>query len=78
MLPALRALGKGQLQEAAVSLGLSGTATPQSGASTSAKTGTQSLTFPSPDSFPGFVPLNLLLVNLCLVISLTWGGGRRV
>lgn len=76
MLPASRALGKGQLQEAAVSPMLSGTPTPPSGAGT-AETGTQSLTFPSPASFPGFVTLNSLLINLYLVVSLTWCWGNR-
>lgn len=59
MLLALKALGKGQLQEAAVSPVLSGTPTLPSGVST-AETGAQSLTFPSPALFPGFATLRSL------------------
>lgn len=51
ILPALRALGKGQLQEAPGSAELSGTPTRPSGAGT-AGAGTWSLTFPSQSSFP--------------------------
>lgn len=57
---------------------LSGTPTLPSGAGT-AKTGTWSLAFSSSASFPGFVTLNLLLLNLRLVkwLTLCWGGGSR-